>query len=77
MVCNVSATVYIPVDSLLWWFVSSGVRRVHPETPATLCTVWRSAHARHDRERVPGPSRSKHFSRAVHAKVKGDAFLVH
>jgi len=50
MVCNVSATVYIPVDAVLRRLVSPGVRRVHPETPATLCTVWRSAHARHDRE---------------------------
>jgi hypothetical protein len=50
MVCNVSATVYIPVDAVLWWVVSPGVRRVHPETSATLFTVWRSAHARHDRE---------------------------
>ena len=58
MVCNVAAAVRFSVDSMLRRAVSAGLRRVHPETSATLCTVRRPAHARHDRERVPGSPRS-------------------
>jgi len=77
MVCNVAAAVYLPVDAMLRRLVSPGIRRVHSETPATLCNLWRSADAGHDGERVSGSPCSKHFSRAVHAKIERDALFVH